>query len=497
MTVKLRQKRISRAVALAMLSCALSMVAAPSSAGAAGAAGFRNGISQAPAAGPPRPLRIPAVHRVKFENGLTILTAEDQRAPVITIDIALPVGSVNDPAGGEGLAAATADLLTEGAAGQSSENLAREVERLGAQVSSSAQQDYTEFSVSVLSENGPRLIDVAAEMLLKPDFPLNEVRLYRANRAQTVAYQRQDPNFLARESFNRIVYGSHPYAVSAPTPESIVSLSRAEIERFYRTNYGPEGAVIAVVGDIEPATIEAKLKAAFGAWQRLSQTNQNWPKPPVGKSRNIYLIDRPGSEQADIRIGNIAAKRRAQDFLPLLVANSVLGGGASSRLFLNVREQKGYTYDVASSLEALLQHGTFFTTIETRNEVVAPAIQEILAEFERMRTSPISDADLENAKNYINGSFALSLSTQGGLAERLVYAHIYGLGDDFLQTFRDRVNSITVDQVLKASQAYILPDQAVIVVVGDAATLKKSLDAVGPTQIVEGSDGSSKRRPSR
>jgi zinc protease len=440
---------------------------------------------QAPEPEAVRPFKLPAVRRLKLQNGLTIVTVEDHRSPIITFDIAVPAGSVNDPAGSAGLAAATAELLTAGAAGRSSRDLASEIERLGGQISSSALADYTEISISVLSENGDRLLAIAGEVLLNPDFPADEVKLYKDNRIETLAYQRQDPAYVAKEYFNKALYSPHPYAVSSPTPESISSLSRVEIEQFYRRNYTPLGSVIAIVGDFDSAAIEARAKATFAAWKTSVPPEAGSAAPAPGNGQRIYLIDRPGSEQTDIRIGNLAASRSAKDFLPLVIANTVLGGGASSRLFVNVRERKGYAYDISSNLDALKQSGSLFVLTQTRNEVVVPAIREMLAEFDRIRNSKITAEDLEHAKNYVNGTFSLSLSTQGGLAGRLVYAHVYDLGADFLETFRDRVNSITVDQVQQAAEAYILPAQAVIVVVGAAASLKRSLEALGPVQVVE------------
>ncbi|HEY6329873.1 MAG TPA: pitrilysin family protein, partial [Blastocatellia bacterium] len=416
---------------------------------------------------------------MSLENGLSVVTIEDHRAPLITIDIALPTGSSDDPAGHEGLAAATADLLQAGAAGLSSKELAQQVEQLGGQISTATFSDYTEISISVLAENGPRLLGIAAEILLKPDFPEDEVKLYKDNRVQTLAYQRQDPAFVAREYFNRALYGTHPYAVSAPTDKSIGSLSREDIERFYKTNYYPEGSVIAMVGDFEPAMVENAARSEFGSWRNRTPARINYPAPPTSTGQRIYLIDRPGSEQADIQIGNLAARRGVADFLPLAMANAILGGGLTSRLFLNVREQKGYAYDVSSSLDARIQHGTFYTSTETRNEVVVPAIREIIGEFERMRNTQVSAADLRSAKNYVNGIFALSLSTQGGLADRIISTQVFGLGADFIRTFRDRVSAVTAEQIQQAAQTYILPDRATIVVVGDAATLEKSLEALG------------------
>jgi zinc protease len=446
---------------------------------------------QAPIPQPIRPLQPPPAHTTRLENGLTVVTVADHRAPLATIEIALPVGTVDDPSPDPGLATATAELVTEGSAGRSSEELAREIERLGAQLGATVDRDYTELSVSVLAENANRLLDITAEVLLKPDFPESEVELYKSNAVENLAYRRQDPAFLESEYFNKFLYGSHPYSVLSPTPKSIDSLSKEKLEDFYKSHYGPEGAILVLVGDFDPAAIEARAKLAFGQWrgpagdQLAAAFQKQYPPPPAGAPRRIYLIDRPGSDQADIRIGNLAAARGSGDLVPLLVANAILGGGTSSRLFLNIREQKGYTYDISSTVTPLKQLGAFFGRTETRNEVVLPTIKEMLAEFARIRNETVSEADLQHAKNNLSGAFALSLSIQSGLADEIVYAHIFGLGPDYLTRFFGRLNSVTAEQVQQAARNYIFTDRPLIIVVGDAAILKSSLESIGSVQTIE------------
>ena len=314
---------------------------------------------------------------------------------------------------------ATAELITEGAGTRSSEQVAREVETLGGRLSSAANDDYADVSVSVVSENAERMMDLVGDVLLRPTFPETEVALHKRNRIQTLAVQRQDPSYLAREQFDRIVYGTHPYAISSPTPESIDALDRNKISAFYGSHFGPRGSVAVIVGDFDAGRIESKARGILSGWKE----PQNKPASTRAEAqsvktaeRQVYLIDRPGSEQADFRIGAPGVKRRDPDYFPLLVANSILGAGTGSRLFLNIREQKGYAYDVYSSLSALRLGGTFFAGAETRTEVTVRAIEEMLAEFDRLREVKVGPRELQGAKNYINGLFSLSLSAQGGVA---------------------------------------------------------------------------------
>ena len=440
---------------------------------------------QPPAPVPMKPLKLPSQIETRLSNGLTTILVEDHRSPIVTIQIAIRVGDADDPPGMPGLAEATAHLLTEGAGARTSEQLAREVESLGGQLSSASNADFTQVGVSVLSESVDKMMDIAGDVLLRPTFPEDEVALYKGNRVQSLTVQRQDPSFLASEAFDKILFGAHPYAISSPTPESIAALDRAKIETFYKSRYTPDGGVLVIVGDFDPGKIAAKARSIFEPWKAPAATASKFPAPPERTTRQIYLVDRPGSEQADIRIGNLAARRSVPDFDALRVANTILGAGTSSRLFLNVREQKGYTYDVSSVVAALVQYGAFFGSTETRTEAALPAIKEVLAEFERMRNQKVSAEELTGAKNFLNGNFSLRLSTQGGVAGQIVETYMFGLGKDFIQNHRASIEAVTDDQVQQAARKYITPDRAAIVLVGDAAKLKKQLETLGPVEMAD------------
>ncbi|HXG63906.1 MAG TPA: pitrilysin family protein [Blastocatellia bacterium] len=440
---------------------------------------------QPPKPGPARPFKLPAQREVKLENGLTLVMIADRRMPMVTITLGIPVGAAHDPPGQPGLAEATADLLTEGVGARSSEQLAREVETLGGRLYASAGDDYTEIGVSVVSENAGQLLEILGDVALRPAFPENEVALYKDNRVQGLEVQRQDPAFLVNELFHRVVYGAHPYAISAPTPEAVAALDRAKIESFYQANYTPAGSALVIVGDFEPAKMEGYARTIFGAWKAPAAPERKFPPLPERTARRVYLIDRPGSEQADFRIGNLAVAHADADYFPLLVANTILGGGASSRLFLNLREEKGYTYDVFSSVNAPLQRGIFFGGSATRTEVTLPAIKEMLAEFHRLRNQKVTPQDLRNAKNFLTGVFSLALSTQGGVVDAVLDTYMLGLKRDYLETYRARIEAVTAEQIQQAARKYILTDKPAVVVVGDATKLRKALEEIGPVEVFD------------
>ena len=444
---------------------------------------------QAPSPSSAGRFKLPAAKELKLDNGLTIMLVEDHRAPLVTIEAGIPIA----PQQGIGLESlsnfialseSTAELLTEGAGSRTGSELAREVESLGGRIASSANEDYVEVSGVVVSENAPQMIELFADVVLRPTFPQAEVAQYKSNRVERLKVQRQDPAFLVDEMFDRAVYGSHPYSLSVPTPEAIRAVTRTGIYRFYKSSYNPAGSVLVIAGDFDLSKTEAAIEAMFSPWRnsaaRRTAGEIKLRNPSV---RKVYLIDRPGSEQADFRIGGLALKRADPDYFALAVANAVVGAGTASRLFLNIREKKGYAYDVYSSVSALKQAGTFFGASQTRTEVTAAAINEMLAELDRISREKVSDQELRDAKNFLTGQFALSLSTQGGVAGRLLHARVLGLEPDYLENYRSQVEEVTSDRVREVARKYVARKAPVIVVVGDARKLRKELLGIGAVAV--------------
>lgn len=447
---------------------------------------------QPPKSVAPSPFALPAMRETRLENGLKIVFIEDHRSPIVTIVVGIPLAlspskDIVEMTSQTALAEATAELITEGAGSRTSEQVARDVETLGGRLSSTANDDYAEVSVSVVAENGEQMMDLLGDVLLRPSFPESEIALYKRNRIQAVVVERQDPAFLAGEQFDRIVFGSHPYSISAPTPASINALDREKLVQFYRSNFRPDGSVAIVVGDFDARRMEAKARDSLSVWKEPAKAPARvrgavFPNRTTGR---VYLIHRPGSEQADFRIGALSIKRGHPEYFPLVVANAILGAGTGSRLFLNIREGKGYAYDVHSSVSSLSEAGTFYGVAQTRSEVTALAIKEMLAEFGRLSAVRVGQQELQNAKNFLSGFFSLSLSTQGGVAERIMQTYMMNLGGDYLGAFRSRIEAVTAEQVQEAARKYIASAHPVVVVVGDATKLVRSLRTIGPIEVLD------------
>lgn len=430
---------------------------------------------------PARAYRLPRLDTRTLPNGLKVVVAESHRVPMVTLRMAVQAGSVQEPQELPGLASAAASQMTAGTEQYTSLQLREAAENLGGSVGVSAGDDFATVSASALSENAGPLIELLADVLLYPTFPENELNIYKGMTLQQLVVQRQSPAFLANEQIAKALYGAHAYGVVAPTPAAINALTRDKLLAFYKEHYTPTGAVLVVVGDIQPAEVFHAVEKALGGWSGRGTAASAPPAFPTLEARHLYLVNRPGSVQSNIILGNLALKRDDPDYYALALANAILGGsGFNSRLFANVREKQGFAYDARSALSPRALAGDITASAQTRTDVTAPALTEMLKEVERIRTEPVGDAELQAVKNFVNGTFVLSLDLQSGLADRLLTQEAYHLPADYLTTFRDKINALTVADIQRVAQKYLHPDRAAIVVVGDADKLRDSLKAICP-----------------
>ncbi len=427
--------------------------------------------SQAPPPLQPHPITIPAPRETVLSNGLTIVVVEDRRLPIVSYRLAFRVGGAFDPPLLPGLTDLLAGLLPEGTVSRTSREIADEVARMGASLSAGANSDYTIVAASALSMFNDHILDLMAEVVLQPSFPENEVELAKQNTKESLRQQRAQPSFLASEMVSRVMYGDHPYSVVAPTPESIDRSSRDEFVKFHREKFVPNNAVFIVVGDVHYDEIISRLESLFSGWERGADVVTNFPAPPVRTRRTAYLIDRRGSAQSNIVIANSGIIRTSPDYFPLMLMHTVLGANASSRLFMNLREEKGYTYGAYTNLDARRTAGTFRATAEVRTPVTGDSLKEFFYELNRIRNEPVSAKEISDAKSYLTGVFPIRLETQEGLTDQLVQIKMLKLPDNYLQMYRDRVQAVTIEEIQRVAQKYVKPDEAALIVVGDGTSV--------------------------
>jgi zinc protease len=417
---------------------------------------------------PMRPSHLPIPDAHTLPNGVRVLTLPDRRAPVVEFRLVLPfAGRAYDDPNWVGLASATARLMIAGTPTRTSFEIADEADRYGGSIGVSANTETATLSARCLSAYLEPMTRLIADVLLHPTFPPDEVEIDRANTLQRLRLQRSQPGFLAEERFRVALFGAHPYARLAPDEDALQRWGTDELQAFHAAHYRPAEATLLVVGDFDPDALLAVLTDALAEWQGATGT-EPVPVPPMQPAETGWLlVPRPNSVQSHLMLGALCPPRDAPDSLALQLAVSVLGSGASSRLFLTVREQYGYAYSVGAHLDYYLRVSAFVAEAQTATENTHDAIRQIRAEVERLINDPIPADELQATQNYMIGRHMLGRITLGGVADLYKQAVIYGLPLDYWQRYLDMLASLTAQQAQAAAAQYLQPDRFAVVVVGE------------------------------
>jgi zinc protease len=290
------------------------------------------------------------------------------------------------------------------------------------------------------------------------------------------------------------VFGKHPYSRLSPTPEMLDNMTRDQLVAFREATYIPNNAVFMVVGDVDREEIITRTERIFASWKPGALPDLDLPPLPQRSARSIYVVDRPGSAQSNIVIANQGITRTSPDYFPMLLMHTILGANASSRLFMNLREEKGYTYGAYSNLDARRLAGTFRATAEVRTPVTGASLHEFFYELGRIRDEAVTDDELKNAKSYLAGVFPIRIETQDGLIDQLVSIRMYDLPTDYLETYREQINAVTAADIQRVAQTHVTPDLAAVVIVGDAAEISEQVKAYADTIELYDTDGKAKGR---
>jgi len=435
-------------------------------------------------------VNLPKAREATLSNGLRVLLLESHRVPTFTMQMVISSGGLSDPADYHGVATFTAALLREGTATRKSKDVAEQMDALGATLTSAAglSSFVSSVSTSGLIENFDPALDVFADVIRNPRFPEEEVEKYKQRQISQLQFQRSLPQFLAVERFQRAIYGEHPAGLVTPPVESLKRATSADLARFHATYYRPNNALLFIVGDTSLKAIMPKLEKALGGWQKADVPQTKIPSAPEQGVTRIHLIDRPGSVQTVLVLGNLGIERTSEDYLSILVMNQILGGGPAARLFLNLREDKGYTYGAYSNFDGSKFRGMVISNSEVRTDVTEGAMQEFMYELNRMRDEKVSATELENAKRALVGGFALSLEQPQALLQNIVEQNLYGMPADYWDVYPRKVMAITADDVQRVAQKYIDMGHLQIVAVGDATKTRQVLAKFGTVEEYD-SDG--------
>jgi predicted Zn-dependent peptidase len=430
-------------------------------------------------------VKLPKPQEATLSNGLQIALIENGKIPMFSMQMVFKNGGgLSDPGDKRGLAFLTASLLREGTSKRTSQQISEQIESLGATLTNVA--GMTGFTANIstagLIENFDSTLDVFADIIRNPQFPAAEVEKFKTRNLSQMQFQRSAPQFASLEQFYKAVYGAHPAGALLASPETLKAVASDEIKRFHGTFYRPNNAHLIVIGSVSMKELLPKLERTFGDWQKADVPALNIAPVRAPEKSGVFLINRPGSVQTVLRLGSLGINRNDPDFFALQVMNQIFGGGTTGRLFLNLREAKGYTYGAYSNLFTSKYPGLIWAEAEVRTEVTADALGEFMAEFGRIRDEKVSSAELENAKRSLTGSFALSLESPQALVSNVNMQKLYDLPADYWDKYPQRINAITVEDVQRVARKYYDPARLQIVAVGDAAKIKDALAKYGTVE---------------
>jgi len=439
-----------------------------------------------PPPGPARPLNLPKITEKKLANGLTVVLAPLPSVPKVSALLTFrSATNATDRDAHPGIAQIVAGVANEGTDTRTSKQIKEELRSIGGSLGLGSDADSTTMTATALSEFSTRLFDLMSDVAQHPSFPDTEVKLAQENTIQQIRAGRADPGFLVNERFQKAIFGNHPYSFVVPDEKSIDALTRDDLRAFVTKYYIPNAAHLIVVGDIDVDKTFAEIEKAFGSWKSGTVPPDENPPVPARDKRQIYFVNRPGSIQSAIYIGNVTIPRKDKDYFAIRTADTIFGGSFYSRLTRNIRESKGYTYSPFSSSNTQAKTGSMLAGAFVRNEVTGPTLLEMFYELDRMRVLPVTDEELSAAKEYSTGNFSVELASQLGLAGRINTIYIYDLDKNFINDFRPKIEALTTADIQKAAAKYFDTYRAAIVIVGDWDKVKDQVTPFGEVTIYD------------
>jgi zinc protease len=432
-------------------------------------------------------VKLPVPTTVKLPNGLTLLLLEDHKLPTIAFTMWIRPGQLADPSDLPGLASFTADMLREGTERRTSAQIAAEVDSLGASLSADSRfgASYSSVNGSGLIDSAPQILDLMSDIVLHPAFPEAELAKYKQRQAAAMEDRLSNPAFLGQQMFRRVLYGDAPLAVASPTKESVEKATRDDLKKFHDQHYRPGNTILGVTGDFKPAEMRAVIEKYFGAWTGKAEAPLAFPADVVLRPAKITLVDRPASVQTYIMGGGQSIRRSDPIYPTLAVMNQVLGGGAQARLFLDLREEHGYTYGAYSRFDAEIYPGQWLAFSPVRTPVTDGSMTQFVYEFKRINNEPVPQSELDDARRAIVAGFALSLEQPAQQLNNWLTSAHFGLPSDYWEKYPDRVAAVDAASVQAAAKKFVDLDHMQWVAVGDRKQIQETLAKYGPVTVVD------------
>ncbi|MFZ0389924.1 MAG: pitrilysin family protein [Calditrichia bacterium] len=433
------------------------------------------------------PFRFPPAKTIQLSNGLRLIIVERAGLPKVYLRLGFPFGIKNDPEGREGTAELLANTLKKGTLRRDYQQLVDDVETAGGELDAMVSEDFCIMYGEFISEYLPFGVEILSEMALMPALPENELEKERIKLIANLENEKSSPAFLAQRRMNRALFSPHPYA-GFKTAATIGNISRENLLQFHQSHIFPQGAVLVMAGDVSETAAKNLAEKFFADWPGAEKRVESLFAQPLVSQRQIHLVNRPGSEQANILLGNLLFPRNHPDFEKMMVMNKILGGGGSGRLFLNLREEKGFTYGAYSAMQTYRDQGAWIANAEVRTEVTIPSLEAFEEEFQKIKNEPVPEKELMNAKRYLIGVFPLQNETPSSIAALALKQQLNGLPADYWDRYLEALERVDADMVRQMAEEYIRTVEMNIVVVGDAEKLLSPLRELAPLSLYDPDD---------
>ncbi|ODS57773.1 MAG: hypothetical protein ABS36_04835 [Acidobacteria bacterium SCN 69-37] len=431
-----------------------------------------------PGAGTPVPVRFPRIVREALDNGLRIWTIPYGAIPVATTTLVIARGTGDDPADRHGLASLTGDLLDEGAGDLDAIGVAEAFARLGTHLDIDVGPDAMTMSSAGLARQIERTLELLASVVRQPRLEAADFARIRELRVNRLRQLSRSAGTVADRAYVSAVFGDHAYGHGAlGTTRALEATTVDDVRGFWAGHIGPAVATLIVVGDVVAVDVAAAARRVFDAWDATIGSSRI-DRPVVAPDRRIHLVDRPGAAQSELRIGHLAPGRSTEDYHALVVLNAVLGGQFTSRINRRLREEQGITYGAHTSFDFRRAAGSFACETSVQSDATAGAVRDVIAELGRMREAAIAPEELAAASASLTRGYVRNFETAGQVARAATQLAVHGLPDDTFDRFVPAIEAIGADQVLDVARRHIRPDEATVVVVGDATVTAEALTAI-------------------
>ena len=422
--------------------------------------------------------------KATLDNGLSIILVEHHELPVVAIELLVRAGSVHDPQEKQGLANMVAQLLREGTRSKDSLEISEEIDFIGGTLSADSEYDSTSVTATALVKHFKSILDLLSEVARFPTFKTKDIEFQREKTITSILREKDNKRTIASRHFSEMLYGIHPYAhPSIGTLEGLKAITRKEIIQFHKNHYLPNNSILTVVGDIEPSNILAVIKKTFGDWKEGNVHKPTLPLIPKIVNYRIRLVDKPDLTQTEICIGHLGIRRNNPDYFSLMLLNYILGRGPTSRLYTEIRAERGLSYGVKSQFDPRILRGPFYIRTYSKNETAIETLRLVLDELKKLKASGITKEELDSAKSYYVGHFPLSLETPAQIASKIIEQEFYGLPEDYLEKYLENIKAVSREDVNRAIEGLIDPENLVIVLVSKAEDILKEAKTLGEVEL--------------